>query len=100
MRTTYTAIVEVATRQRLDVERLTPELVEYEPEMGTSARGWLELRLTFPATSLKQACATALSVSSAATGAEAIACEVMTTQESRQRQDTLPRQRVTSRWVV
>ena len=89
MRTTYTAAVEVATKHALDVEVLTPELEGYAPELGRSDRGWLELRLTFAATSLKQACATALAVASAATGAEAIACEIMTESESHQRQDSV-----------
>jgi hypothetical protein len=92
VRTTYTAAVEVATRTPLDVERVS-ELSDYRPKVGTSPRGWLEVRLSLTATSLAHACATALAVASAATGAEAIACEVMTSQESDDREGFLPGQR-------
>jgi hypothetical protein len=90
MRTTYTAAVEVATKHALDVETLTPALSEYAPEVGTSAQGWLELRITLPASSLAQACSTALAMASAATGAEAISCEVMTESESHERDGSTP----------
>src|SRR4051794_36700795 len=76
VRTTYNAAVEVATKTPLDVEQVS-ELSDYRPQVGTSPRGWLEVRLSLTATSLAHACATALAVASAATGAEAIACEVM-----------------------
>ena len=81
VRTTHNAAVEVATRTPLDVERVS-ELSDYRPQVGTSPRGWLEVRLSLTATNLAHACATALAVASAATGAEAIASEVMTSQES------------------
>ena len=81
MRVTYNAAVEVATRETLDLDQV-PELSDYRAEVGTSPHGWLEVRLSLSATSLAHACATAVSVASAATGAEAIACEVITERES------------------
>ena len=99
MRTTYNAAVEVATRTPLDVERVS-ELSDYRPQVGTSPRGWLEVRLSLTATNLAHACATALAVASAATGAEAIACEVVTSQESDDREGFLPGQRTaTAVWA-
>jgi len=85
-------VVEVATRRPLEVEEVF-ELSDYSPRVGTSPRGWLEVRLSLTSTSLAHACATALAVASAATGAEAIACEVMTSQESEDRRGFLPGQR-------
>jgi hypothetical protein len=92
VRTTYNAAVEVATREPLDVEQVS-QLSEYQPDVGTSPQGWLEVRISLTATSLAHACATALAVASAATGAEAIACEVMTERESHERKDFVPGQR-------
>lgn len=46
--------------------------------LGTSPNGWLELRVRVTAVGLAQACATAPSVATAATGAEAISCRIMT----------------------
>jgi hypothetical protein len=92
VRVTYTAAVEVATRQPLDVDQLSA-LSEYQPELGTSPRGWLEVRISLTSSSLANACATALAVATAATGAEAIACEVMTEQESADRGGFIPGQR-------
>jgi len=92
VRVTYNAAVEVATRQRLDVDQLSA-LSEYQPELGTSQRGWLEVRISLTSSSLANACATALAVASAATGAEAIACEVMTERESADRAGFVPGQR-------
>ncbi|MCW2760346.1 MAG: hypothetical protein JWR85_547 [Marmoricola sp.] len=85
MRTTYDATVEVATKDRLDVDDLMTALAEYKPVLGTSVRGWHEIRLSVPAATLAQACHTAISVATAATGAKAIACEVMTTQQTDER---------------
>ena len=96
MRTTYTAAVEVATKHRLDVDELVSALADYQADLGISPRGWLEVRLTLPASTLAQACAKALSVASAATGAEAIACEVMTVSESEEREGYIPEQRAPS----
>ncbi len=92
MRITYHAAVEVATKKPLDVEQVS-ELSDYDPEVGTSPRGWLEVRISVTSTSLANACATALAVASAATGAEAIACEVMTERESSDRGGFVPGQR-------
>ena len=92
MRVTYKAAVEVATREPLDVEH-TAELSDYHPEVGTSPSGWLEVRISLTANSLAHACSTALAVASAATGAEAIACEVMTARESDDREGFVPSQR-------
>ena len=88
--TTYTATVEVATKETLGAEPLSSALSQYEPVVGTSQRGWVELRMRLPADSLLQAFATALSVAAAATGAEAIACEVMSENESDQREASCP----------
>jgi len=90
VRTTYNAAVEVSTKHGLDVEQLTTALAKYHPAVGTSPRGWLVVRISLPATNLAQACTTALAVASAATGAEAIACEVMTELESEERADFVP----------
>ena len=99
MRITYNAAVEVATKTPLDVEQVSG-LSDYRPQVGTSPRGWLEVRLGLTATSLAQACATALAVASAATGAEAIACEVMTSRESDDREGFVPGQRTaTAIWA-
>lgn len=58
------------------------------------------MRLSLTATNLAHACATALAVASAATGAEAIASEVMTSQESHDREVFLPGQRTaTAVWA-
>ena len=91
MRITYNAAVEVATTKQFDVEHV-PELSDYKPELSSSPRGWLEVRLTLTSTSLAHACATALSVATAATGAQAIACEVMTERESDDRGGFVPGQ--------
>jgi hypothetical protein len=88
--TTYTATVEVATKQALGAEPLSSALSQYEPVVGTSKRGWVELRMRLRADSLLQAFATALSVAAAATGAEAIACGVMSENESDQREASCP----------
>jgi hypothetical protein len=92
VRVTYHAAVEVASKKPLDVAQVS-ELSEYQPEVGTSPRGWLEVRISVTSTSLANACATALAVASAATGAEAIACEVMTERESIERRGLLPVER-------
>jgi len=90
VRTTYNAAVEVSTKHGLDVEQMTSALAKYHPTVGTSSRGWLVVQISLPATNLAQACATALAVASAATGAEAIACEVMTERESDERAGFVP----------
>ena len=92
MRSTYTAAVEVATRHPVEVSEMLAALSQYDPSVGTSDRGWLEVRLSLPASTLGAACATAISVAAAATGAEAIACEVMTETESDERNGLIPSQ--------
>ena len=96
VRMTYTATVEVATKHRLDVDEPTSVLADYGPSVGTSSRGWLEIRISVPADNLAQACKTAVAVASAATGAPAIACEVMTESESKDREGIVPEQRAMS----
>ncbi|MBV9830821.1 MAG: hypothetical protein JOZ82_04440 [Marmoricola sp.] len=76
--TDYIAVVEVATR----VETVRPEaaasLREYEPVFGRSPRGWVEIRLKVSASGLAHACATAAAMARVASGAEGLACQVMT----------------------
>jgi DNA gyrase inhibitor GyrI len=81
MRTMYVAAVEVATRQQVDLDEAMKTLVDYRPALGTSPRGWVEVQISFPATGLAHACTTAAAIARAATGAEAIACQVMTERE-------------------
>lgn len=76
MRTTYTAVVQVATDHRLDVDDLLAALEEYHAELTTSGEDWQEIRLTLSAANLSHACVTAISVATAATGAAAISCDV------------------------
>ncbi len=82
MRTTYQAIVEVATTSQVDEDAMRTTLAEYGACVGTSSRGWSEIRLVVTAVSLGSACHTAIAVATALTGEPALACEVMTTQES------------------
>ena len=76
--TDYIAVVEVATR----VETVRPEaaaaLRDYEPVIGRSPRGWVEIRMKVSASGLAHACATAAAMARVATGAEGLACQVMT----------------------
>jgi hypothetical protein len=95
VRTIYEATVEVATRHQLDVEPPTV-LAEFQAEVGISPRGWVQLRIAVPADSIAQACKTALAIASAATGAPAIACQVMTESEAHERARIAPRQRTPS----
>ncbi len=80
----YNATVEVAVKNATAeqyADDLMGALATYSVAVGTSARGWLEVRLSVPAESLLQATTTALSVVETAAGAGAIACEVMTEDE-------------------
>lgn len=79
----YNAAVEVATKDVDEdlVDELMGTLAPYHVAIGSSPRGWLEARISLPAESLAQACATAAAVVESATGAAAIACEVMTEDE-------------------
>lgn len=78
MRMTYIAAVEVATTGQLDTAEAMKTLADYQPVLGTSPRGWVEVQLSFSATGLAHACTTAAAIARAATGAEALACQVMT----------------------
>lgn len=90
----YNAAVEVANKNvaGVDVDELMRALSSFHPAVGTSPRGWLEARISLPAENLTQACTTAAAVIEAATGAAAIACEVMTEDEfnARQGYDDVP----------
>jgi hypothetical protein len=77
----YVAAVEVATRHPVDLDEALKTLSDYRPALATSPRGWVEVQISFPATGLAHACTTAAAIARAATGAEAIACQVMTERE-------------------
>ncbi len=77
----YVAVVEVATRLELGQGDAAASLREYEPVFGRSPRGWVEVRLHISATGLAHACATAAAMARVATGAEGLACQVMTQAE-------------------
>ena len=77
----YVAVVEVATRAEVDLEEAMKLLNDYRPVIGTSPRGWAEVQISFMATGLAHACTKAAAVARAATGAESIACQVMTEHE-------------------
>jgi hypothetical protein len=79
--TDYVAVVEVATRLELGQGEAAASLREYEPVFGRSPRGWVEVRLKISATGLAHACATAAAMARVATGAEGLACQVMTQAE-------------------
>jgi hypothetical protein len=81
MRLMYVAAVEVETQRQIDIDDVMRTLGDYRPTLGTSPRGWVQLRLRFSATGLAHACTKAAALARAATGAEAIACEVMTQEE-------------------
>jgi hypothetical protein len=84
--TEFIAVVEVATRTEHLLSDAESALSDYAPVFGRSARGWVEVRLTVPAGGLAHACTTAAAMARVATGAEAIACHVMTQQEYDARQ--------------
>ncbi|GAA4120409.1 hypothetical protein GCM10022215_23980 [Nocardioides fonticola] len=81
--TSYNAIIEVDRRDTTtdDVDDILDQLETYHASLSESARGFLEATITLPATSLAQASATAIAVVEKATGAPAIAAELMTTAE-------------------
>jgi hypothetical protein len=79
--TDYVAVVEVATRLELGQGDAAAALREYEPVFSRSPRGWVEVRLKISATGLAHACATASAMARVATGAEGLACQVMTQAE-------------------
>jgi hypothetical protein len=79
--TDYIAVVEAATRLETGHADAQEALREYEPVFGKSPRGWVEVRLKISATGLAHACATAAAMARVATGAESLACQVMTLAE-------------------
>ncbi len=85
MRLMYVASVEVETKREVDTEAAMKLLADYSPNIGTSSRGWVEVHLRLSATGLAHACTKASALARAATGAESIACQVMTAQEHRAR---------------
>lgn len=86
----YVATVEVATQRELELPDSIEALRDYAPIMGRSSRGWVEVEISFQATGLAHACAKATSVARALTGAEAIACQVMTSVEYEARNGLAP----------
>jgi excisionase family DNA binding protein len=88
----YNALVEVQTKTAAaDVaDDLIDDLASFHPAVSTSARGWLEVRISLPAETLAQATRIATLVISDATGAEPIACEVMTEAEFDAREGWAP----------
>lgn len=79
--TDYIAVVEVATRLESGRSDAAIALRDYNPVFGRSPRGWVEVRLRISATGLAHACATAAAMARVATGAESLACQVMTQAE-------------------
>ena len=79
--TDYIAVVEVATRLELGQADAVAALREYEPVFSRSPRGWVEVKLKISASGLAHACATAAAMARVATGAEGLACQVMTQAE-------------------
>jgi hypothetical protein len=89
MRMMYVATVEVATKHQVDVDEAMRMLADYRPTLGTSSRGWVKVQMVFPATGLAHACTKAAAIARAATGAEALACQVMTEGEYQGRHGAL-----------
>jgi hypothetical protein len=79
--TDYIAVVEVATRLESGQTDAEAALRDYEPVFSRSPRGWVEVKLKISATGLAHACATAAAMARVATGAEGLACQVMTQAE-------------------
>ena len=87
MRIMYVAAVEVETTHQVDVDEAMSKLVDYHPAViGRSPRGWVEVQISFSATGLAHACTKAAAIARVATGAEGVACQVMTRQEYEARQ--------------
>ena len=96
MRMMYVAAVEVETTRELDVDEAMEKLADYYPaRVGVSPRGWVEVHVSFSATGLAHACTKAAAIARVATGAEAVACRVMTKleYEARKGPDAAPRGR-------
>jgi excisionase family DNA binding protein len=84
--TMYSAHVEVDHRGDFDVDQMMDQLELYHASVGMSARGYADAQISLPAETLAQACTTAIAVVSAAFGAAAVACEVLTEAEFDARQ--------------
>ncbi|EYR62156.1 hypothetical protein N866_11160 [Actinotalea ferrariae CF5-4] len=76
----YNARIEYRTRDDID-DQLLEALTDYGPATGRAERGWVEVYITVPATSLRQAFTTALALAESATDAPVLAVEVLPTDE-------------------
>lgn len=86
----YSANVEVALRDCEDLSAVLAQLEHHHAALGQSERGWLQALISLPAESLTQATATAVTLVSAAYGAEPVACHVMTEAEFDAREGWAP----------
>ena len=79
MSTMYVAAVEVETTREVDVDEAMEKLADYYAAVvGISPRGWVQVQVSFSATGLAHACTKAAAIARVATGAEGVACQVMT----------------------
>ena len=76
----FNARVEYRTRDDVD-GHLLEALTDYGPATGRADRGWVEVHITVPATSLRQAVTTALALAESAVDAPVLAVEVLPTEE-------------------
>lgn len=76
----FNARIEYQTREDID-DALLEALTEYGPATGRAERGWVEVYITVPATTLRQAFSTALAVAEAAVQVPVLAVEVLPTAE-------------------
>jgi len=90
--TSYNALIEVHERDVREqrAEELVERMKPFHPSVSQSARGWLAARVTVPAENLLQAASTAIAVVESATGAQAVASEVMLETEFDARRRFLP----------
>lgn len=83
----YNALVEVESKVDAakvkpgDFDHVLAALEQHHGALSVSPRGWAEARISLPAETLAQATTTACALVSAAFGAPAIACQVMTEAE-------------------
>jgi excisionase family DNA binding protein len=78
--TDYNARLEFHTCKDVD-ELLIDRLADYHSATGRSPRGWVEVTITVPAESLRQAVSTALAVAEGAQVAPVLGVEVLPTAE-------------------
>ena len=84
--TMYNATIELhAPADAVHGLELVDALSGYHPAAGASQRGRLEVTVSLPAETLRQACTTALAVVEAAAGVQALTVEVMPTAEHDER---------------